>query len=138
MPSKQEIYEKVVATLVDSLNVDPEDIRPEATLQGDLGAESIDFLDIVFRLERGFGIKIPRGELFPESIFQGDPEYVQDGKVTPKGIELLRERLPFADIESFAKDPQVSKISDLFTVDMICRYLEQKLQAEETAASSAQ
>ncbi len=137
MPSKQEIYEKVVATLVDSLNVDPEDIRPEATLQGDLGAESIDFLDIVFRLERGFGIKIPRGELFPESIFQGDPEYVQDGKVTPKGIELLRQRLPFADIDSFAKDPQVSKISDLFTVEMITRYIESKLQSEEAATSPA-
>jgi len=137
MPSKQEIYEKVVATLVDSLNVDPEEIRPEATLQGDLGAESIDFLDIVFRLERGFGIKIPRGELFPESIFQGDPEYVQDGKVTPKGIELLRQRLPFADIDSFAKDPQVNKISDLFTVEMITRYIESKLQAEEVTAPSA-
>lgn len=137
MPSKQEIYEKVVATLVDSLNVDPEEIRPEASLQGDLGAESIDFLDIVFRLERGFGIKIPRGELFPESIFQGDPEYVQDGKVTEKGIELLRQKLPFADIDSFAQDPQVSKISNLFTVDMICRYLEQKLQTEESAAPSA-
>ncbi|MCS7016317.1 MAG: acyl carrier protein [Gemmatales bacterium] len=136
MPSKQEIYEKVVATLVDSLNVEPEEIRPDATLQGDLGAESIDFLDIVFRLERGFGIKIPRGELFPESIFQGDPEYVQDGKVTAKGIELLRQKLPFADVDSFAKDPQLSRISELFTVEMICRYLEQRLQTEEAAASS--
>lgn len=137
MPSKQEIYEKVVATLVDSLNVEPEEIRPDATLQGDLGAESIDFLDIVFRLERGFGIKIPRGELFPESIFQGDPEYVQDGKVTPKGIELLRQRLPFADIDAFAKDPQLNKISDLFTVEMITRYIESKLQAGEVTAPSA-
>src|SRR5918912_2254172 len=99
MPSQQEIYEKVSATLVEALNVDPEEIKPESTLQGDLGAESIDFLDIVFRLERGFGIKIPRGELFPESIFQGDPEFVQDGKVTPKGITELRTRLPFADVE---------------------------------------
>src|SRR5262245_65363708 len=82
MPSREEIYSKVSATLVEALNVDEEDIRPSSTLQGDLGAESIDFLDIVFRLEREFGIKIPRGELFPESIFQGDPEFVQDGRVT--------------------------------------------------------
>jgi acyl carrier protein len=127
MPSRDEIFEKVSATLVDSLNVDPEEVRPDATLQGDLGAESIDFLDIVFRLERGFGIKIPRGELFPESIFQGDPEFVQDGKVTPKGIEELRARLPFADVEKFAEDPQIGKISDLFTVDMITRYIQGKL-----------
>ena len=124
MPSRDEIFEKVSATLVDSLNVDPEEVRPDATLQGDLGAESIDFLDMVFRLERGFGIKIPRGELFPESIFQGDPEFVQDGKVTPKGIEELRARLPFADVEKFAEDPQIGKISDLFTVDMITRYIQ--------------
>src|SRR5207245_5680148 len=82
MPTQEEIYSKVSATLVEALNVDEDDITPESTLQGDLGAESIDFLDIVFRLEREFGIKIPRGELFPESIFQGDPEFVQDGRVT--------------------------------------------------------
>jgi acyl carrier protein len=127
MPTKEEVYSKVSETLIDSLNVDPDEIRPNATLQGDLGAESIDFLDIVFRLERGFGIKIPRGELFPESIFQGDPEFVQNGKVTDKGIAELRTRLPFADVETFARDPQVTKISDLFTVDMITRYIQGKL-----------
>lgn len=128
MPSTEEIYSKVSATLVEALNVDEEDIKPTATLQGDLGAESIDFLDIVFRLEREFGIKIPRGELFPESIFQGDPEFVQDGKVTPKGLAELRERLPFADLSNFEKNPELSAISDLFTVDMITRYIQGKLQ----------
>src|ERR1700749_2778046 len=96
MPSSEEIYTKVSATLVEALNVDEDDIKPTATLQGDLGAESIDFLDIVFRLEREFGIKIPRGELFPEAIFQGDPEFVQNGKVTSKGMSELREKMPFA------------------------------------------
>src|SRR6266702_4336363 len=101
MPSQEEIYQKVSATLIEALNVDEDEIKPAATLQGDLGAESIDFLDIVFRLEREFGIKIPRGELFPESIFQGDPEFVQDGKVTPKGLEELRTKMPFADLKGF-------------------------------------
>ncbi len=128
MPSQDEIYNKVSATLVEALNVDEEDIKPTATLQGDLGAESIDFLDIVFRLEREFGIKIPRGELFPESIFQGDPEFVQDGRVTEKGLAELRARMPFADLSAFEKDPQVSGISDLFTVEMITRYIQGKLE----------
>src|SRR6516162_4343029 len=119
MPNQEEIYEKVSLTLVETLNVEEEDIKPTSTLQGDLGAESIDFLDIVFRLEREFGIKIPRGELFPESIFNGDPEFVQDGRVTDKGLSELRQRMPFADLSSFEKDPEVSAISDLFTVEMI-------------------
>jgi acyl carrier protein len=127
MPSQDEIYSKVSATLVEALNVDEEDIKPDATLQGDLGAESIDFLDIVFRLEREFGIKIPRGELFPESIFQGDPEFVQDGHVTDKGLAELRARMPFADLSTFEKDPRVAGISDLFTVEMITRYIQGKL-----------
>ncbi len=127
MPSQDEIYHKVSATLVEALNVDEEDIKPTSTLQGDLGAESIDFLDIVFRLEREFGIKIPRGELFPESIFQGDPEFVANGRVTPKGLAELRARMPFADLAEFEKNPSVSDISDLFTVEMITRYIQGKL-----------
>jgi acyl carrier protein len=127
MPSQEEIYQKVSATLVEALNVDEEDITPASTLQGDLGAESIDFLDIVFRLEREFGIKIPRGELFPEAIFQGDPEFVQDGRVTDKGLAELRARMPFADLSEFEKNPELSNISNLFTVDMITRYIKGKL-----------
>src|SRR5438874_12994207 len=127
MPSQAEIYQKVSATLVDALNVEQEEIKPTSTLQGDLGAESIDFLDIVFRLEREFGIKIPRNELFPESIFQGDPDFVQNGKVTDKGLRELREKMPFADISKFEKNPELTAISDLFTVEMITKYIEGKL-----------
>jgi acyl carrier protein len=127
MPSQDEIYTKVSATLVEALNVDEGEIKPTSTLQGDLGAESIDFLDIVFRLEREFGIKIPRGELFPESIFQGDPEFVQDGKVTERGLAELKARMPFADLSKFETNPEVNGISNLFTVEMITRYIQGKL-----------
>jgi len=127
MQSQEEIYTKVSATLVEALNVDEEEIKPTSTLQGDLGAESIDFLDIVFRLEREFGIKIPRGELFPESIFQGDPEFVQNGRVTAKGLAELKARMPFADLAKFEANPELSGISDLFTVEMITRYIQGKL-----------
>ena len=69
MPNLDEIYSKVTATLVEALNVDEDDIRPTSTLQGDLGAESIDFRDNVLPREREFGIKIPRGgELFPTRV----------------------------------------------------------------------
>ena len=122
------IFEKVRQQLVDALSVDEDEVTPQARLQADLNAESIDFLDIVFRLEREFGIKIPRGELFPESIFQGDPEFVQNGKVTDKGLAELKARMPFADLSDFEKNPEVSHISDLFTVDLITRYIEGKLQ----------
>jgi acyl carrier protein len=130
MPSQEEIYQKVSATLVEALNVEEDEISPASTLQGDLGAESIDFLDIVFRLEREFGIKIPRNELFPESIFQGDPDFVQNGKVTQKGLDELRQKMPFADISKFEKNPDLTALSDLFTVDMITKYIEGKLVAK--------
>jgi acyl carrier protein len=132
MLTREEIYRKLSATLAESLAVNEGEIKPEATLQGDLGAESIDFLEIVFRLERAFGLKIQRGELFPESIFQGKPEYVQNGRVTDRGLLELRRRLPFADWREFAKNPEVSRIGDLFTVDLIARYIRGKLEASGT------
>src|SRR5260221_2723739 len=132
MWASDDINTRVTRVPIEPLNVDEEEIRPKATLQKDLGAESIDFLDIVFRLEREFGIKIPRGELFPESIFQGDPEMVQDGKVTARGLEELRAKMPFADLSKFQSNPDISQMSDLFTVDLIARYVEGKLSACKT------
>lgn len=118
-----DIFEKVQETLVDALGVDDDEVTAEATLIGDLGAESIDFLDIVFRLEKNFDIKIPRGELFPENLAAADSGFVADGVVTTEGLAQLREKMPHADIDSFASDPQVSKLPDLFTVNMICKFI---------------
>ena len=126
MSVSEEIYGKVAGVLADSLNVDEDDITPTATLQGDLGAESIDFLDIVFRLEKNFSIKIPRGELFPDSL-AADPTLVKDGLVTPQGIAELRARMPHADVDKFAKNPKVENLQELFTVQMIVRFLQNKL-----------
>ena len=127
MPTRDEIYEKVSATLVEALNVDEDDVKPEATLQGDLGAESIDFLDILFRLEREFGIKVPRDELFPQSVFQGDPDFVREGRVTDQGMAELRSRMPYADLGAFDQDRRLSAVSDLFTVGLVARYVAWKL-----------
>src|SRR5262249_687425 len=127
MSAALEIHARVSRVLVEALNADEEDVTPEVNLQGDLGAESIDFLDIVFRLEREFGIKVPRGELFPASIFQGAAEFVQAGRVTDKGLEELRTRMPFADLAEFEADRRLSAVSDLFTVGLITRYIAWKL-----------
>ena len=134
--TRDEIFQKVAATLVEALNVDEDQVTLDSTLQGDLGAESIDFLDIVFRLEREFGIKIPRNELFPESIFQGDPEFVKDGKVTAKGLAELRDKMPYADLTTFEKNPTLEGIGDLFTVNLIVSYIESKLAARAKAAAA--
>src|SRR5579864_5691963 len=125
--SSNEIYTRVATVLVQSLNADEEAITPMATLHGDLGAESIDLLDIVFRLEREFGIHIDQDELFPASIFQGDAGFVQDGKVTDSGMVRLRSQLPYADLSNFTGDQRVSAIPDLFTVGLVTRFIAWKL-----------
>jgi len=124
--SRDAIMEKTREALVDALGVDEDEVTPEARIGSDLGAESIDYLDIVFRLEKAFNIKIPRGDLFPDNILQSE-EFVQDGKLTEKGLEELKTRLPFADLSAFETNPNVDDIADLFTVDMIVRYIESKL-----------
>lgn len=126
--TQDEVFEKVKTILTESLGADDDAVTPEARLVTDLNAESIDFLDIMFRLEREFGLpKIDRNELFPESIFQGDPKFVQDGKVTPDGLAELRAKMPYADITTFEKNPQFDKIGDLFTVDLITKFVQSKL-----------
>jgi acyl carrier protein len=126
MPTKEEIYQKVQAALVDALGVDEEEVTPEATLVGDLGAESIDFLDIVFRLEKAFDIKIPQNELVPQDILT-NAQYVKDGRLTPEGLEALKQRIPFVDLSKFAENPVVQDFANVMTVGDICRYVEMKV-----------
>jgi acyl carrier protein len=128
MPTKDEVFQKVRAALVDALGVDDDEVTPQATMVGDLGAESIDFLDIVFKLEKSFGIEIPRKELSPEDILT-NAEYVTDGKVTDAGIAELKRRMPFVDFSKFEADPQVRNLSNLLTVGDMCRYIETKVGA---------
>ena len=126
MPSKEEVFEKVRESLVDALGVDDDEVTPEATLVGDLGAESIDFLDIVFRLEKSFDIKIPRGELFPEDILT-NTDYVDDGTINAEGIAELKKRMPFADLSKFEENPVVQEFATSLTVQDMCDYVESKV-----------
>lgn len=131
MLTQEEVFSKVQSALVDALGVDEDEVTPEATLVGDLGAESIDFLDIVFRLEKAFDIKIPRSELFPEDILN-NAEYLQGSKVTPEGIEKLRERMPFADLTKFEANPVVQEFANQLTVQDMVRYVESKIGAAKS------
>ena len=125
--TRDDIFAKVSDQLQDALGVDDDEVTPEATLTGDLGAESIDFLDIVFRLEKTFGIKIPRGELFPENLAAADSNFVQDGVVTDEGLAELREKMPHADVDTLAADPKVERIPELFTVNMIVNFIDSRV-----------
>ncbi len=126
--SREEVFNRVKDVLVEALGVDDDEVTESSTLSGDLGAESIDFLDIVFRLERDFSIKIPRGELFPDDLLN-NPEYVENGKMTPLGLEKLKEAMPHADLSGFEENPDVSRMPDYFTVATIVNYVESKLAA---------
>jgi acyl carrier protein len=125
-----EIYKKVQGVLVDALGVDDEDVTPDASLRADLGAESIDFLDITFRLEKAFTtdptkpFKIPRGDLFPEDL---DPAYVKDGKLTDAGLAEVKRRLPHADLSKLEQTRDTALIPNLFAVQDIVDYIERKL-----------
>ncbi len=120
------IFSKIQETLANALGMDREEVTLDASLTRDLGAESIDFIDIIFRLEKVFDIKIPSGELFPGNILNDD-RFVQNGLVTPAGLEELKAKVPYLDLDSFGRDPQVSKLAEYFTVEMVVRYVQDRL-----------
>ncbi|MFI4882414.1 MAG: phosphopantetheine-binding protein [Phycisphaerales bacterium JB064] len=126
--TRDEIQAKVQDVLAEVLGIDEDEVTPRATLTGDLGAESIDFLDIVFRLEQAFDVKIEQGELFPENL-QQDPTYVQDGKLTESGLAALRQKLPHAEVDAIEDDPRLGRVGEIFTVDAIINFVERKLGA---------
>jgi acyl carrier protein len=126
MPTRDEIYSKVRESIVDALGVEEDEVAPESSLVGDLGAESIDFLDIVFRLEKSFDVKIPRGDLFPDDIFSS-PEYVQGGKLTEAGFGQLKDRMPHADLSQMSSTPAIAEVANIVTVDAVVNYLERKI-----------
>ncbi len=122
MPINEEVFDKVKEALVDALGVDDDEVTEEATMVGDLGAESIDFLDIVFKLEQSFGISIPREDLFPDDILT-NAQYISDGKVTAVGLEKLKARMPFADLSRFERNPLVQDFGNILTVKDLCNYV---------------
>src|SRR3954467_8271372 len=118
------IYPKVAATMADALGCDVEEVKPQASLIDDLNAESIDFLDVVFRLERAFKVKIPRGKILEEA--RGDlseAEFDQKGVVTDKALEQLKIFLSEVPAERFKSPLKVADIPRLFTTETFCKML---------------
>ena len=129
--NRADIENGVREVLVDALGADAEDVTPTARIKADLGAESIDYLDIMFRLEKRFStperpFKIAQGELFPENLLS-DPTLVEDGKVTDKGMAMLRERMPHVDFTAFDKDRKVTSMQNTFTMGSLVEFVQRKL-----------
>ncbi len=124
--SRDEIFDKVRQALVDALSVEDDEVQPTATLFNDLGAESIDFLDIIFRLEKAFAIKIAQDELTQSDILS-NPVYQENRKLNAAGLAALKERIKDGDWATFEQDPSIDKIQSLFTVGTIVHFIERKL-----------
>jgi acyl carrier protein len=125
--NRDDIFSKIQEVLDDALGVDEDEVTPEASLTADLGAESIDFLDIVFRIEKTFDVKISQGELFPENLAD-NADWVADGKLTDVGLEMLKGRMAHVDFAVFeGGDRSVSKLGDAITVASLVNFVEIKL-----------
>ena len=126
-----EILDEVREVLIEALVLEPEEVTPDASLTADLRAESIDFLDIVFRLEKTFSsedkpFKIEQGELFPMNLLE-NPDWVQDGTFTDAGMEMLKESMPHVDFTAFEEDRDIDKVAATITVTSIVDFVARKL-----------
>jgi len=131
--TQDEILEKTREILMEALVLDADEIKPDSSLTADLQAESIDFLDIVFRLEKTFSteakpFKIEPGELFPDNLLE-NPEWVQEGKLTDAGMDMLKERMPHVDFSAFDQDRNVDKVAANITVASLVTFIDRKLSA---------
>ena len=115
--TRDEILAELVDCFVEALGVDEEEVGLKATVIDDLGAESLDFLDIAFRLERAFDLKIPRGGIQQRSAEGIEDEYEIDGKLTPLALEKLREVMPEVDPSELCEGLTAKDIPRLFLVE---------------------
>jgi acyl carrier protein len=131
------VFPKVAATMADALACDAEKVKLNASLIDDLGAESIDFLDIVFRLERAFKVKIPRGKIVEDA--RGDlseSEFDQGGVVTEAGLARVKTFLSEVPPERFKSPLNVADIPRLFTTETFCKVVIRQQRAAAATGSS--
>ena len=130
-----EVFPAVAKTIADALGCDVDDVKLNVSLIEGLDAESIDFLDLVFRLERSFKLKIPRGKIVEDS--RGDlseAEFEQKGIVTPAGMERLRAFLSEVPADRFSAPMKAADIPRLFTAETFCKLVVRARRAEASAA----
>lgn len=132
------VLERVRAVVADALYLDADEVQRESSLMKDLGAESIDFLDIVFRLEKEFGIKLPKGDI--ERKARGglsEADFAVDGKLTPAGMESVKKAMPEVNPTEFARPLLVRDIPSLFTVATFERMVSEQLFGSMEGQGSA-
>jgi acyl carrier protein len=129
------VYPKVAQVIADALGVDVGEVKLDVPLIEGLDAESIDFLDLVFRLERSFGVKIPRGKIVEDA--RGDlaeSDFEQKGVVTEAGLARLREFLSEVPAERFRTPLKSADIPRLFTPETFCKVVIRAQRAAQPAA----
>lgn len=134
----ENVYPKVREIIADVLVIEEDDVTLNSRLIADLGAESIDFLDLVFQLEKEFGIKIPRGQL--EKNARGDlaeDEFEKGGVLTPNGMIALKNYLSEVPEEHFKANMKINEIPMLFTVETFCKLIVSAVQEQSTVATVA-
>ncbi|HET9340621.1 MAG TPA: acyl carrier protein [Casimicrobiaceae bacterium] len=129
------IFPKVAGTIADALGCEEDDVKRDSSLIDDLGAESIDFLDLVFRLERAFKVKIPRGKIVEDSRGAlSEAEFEQKGLVTDRGLAQLKAFLSEVPAERFRTPLKVAEIPRLFTAETFCKLV---IRAQRAAPATA-
>lgn len=134
---RDEVFKVVQSCFADALGLDDDEVTLDSFVIDDLGAESLDFLDIAFRLEEAFEIKIPRGDIQEKAEAEaasGDEPFEVDGMLTPMGLARLREALPEVPDDQFRDDLTVREIPTLFTVETFVNLVARLLEEKEAAA----
>lgn len=132
---RDEVFKVVQSCFADALGLDDDEVTLDSFVIDDLGAESLDFLDIAFRLEEAFEIKIPRGDIQEKAEAEaGDEPFEVDGVLTPTGLARLREALPEVPDDQFREDLTVREIPTLFTVETFVNLVARLLEEKEAAA----
>lgn len=131
------IYPRVKAIVADVLAIDESEVEPDGSLINDYGGESIDFLDLVYRLEREFKVKIPRGQIEKEARGALDDEaFAQNGRLTEQGMAQLKKYLSEVPEDRFKDGLSVTAIPTLFTVETFCKLVLRAQERQEQPASS--
>lgn len=129
------VFPKVAETIADALGCELDEVKRDASLINDLGAESIDFLDLVFRLERAFKVKIPRGKIVEDSRGAlSEAEFEQKGLVTEQGLAQLKAFLSEVPVDRFRTPLKVAEIPRLFTAETFCKLV---IRAQRATPPSA-
>ena len=131
----QSVYPQVASIIADVLVVDEAEVALNKRLIEDLGAESIDFLDLIFQLEKTFNVKIPRGQIEKDARGQlSDAEFEQNGVITERGLAALKSYLSEIPAENFKSGLKNNEIPTLFTVETMCKLV---LRAKEARGAEA-